>query len=223
MSSAEIVALGTGPSQMLRGLGQELQSSILKTPRRGPVALGELGLEGDTQSDRRFHGGGHQALYAYPIEHYASWCARLELNALPLCGLGENLTLRGILEEELSLGAHLRCGAVLLEVSAPRIPCVKLDMLLEDAQARSHMIASGHTGFYCRVLAGGSLEAGASLNIEAAPGPQLSIAELHLLGNGQLANEELARRALAHPALPPAFKQRIAKANAGLLPEESES
>lgn len=219
----QIIALGTGPCQILHGLGKELKSSILKTPRPGPIVLGELGLEGDTQSDPRFHGGPDQALYVYPFEHYANWCTHLGRNALPMCGLGENLTSRGILEEDLPLGTRLRSGAVLLEVSAPRIPCEKLDMLLGDARAGQYMIESGHTGFYCRVLAGGALAAGDVLAVEPPKEPGPTIGQLHRLGYGLLENAELARRALAHPALPAAFKKRLARATATLLADESES
>lgn len=37
-------------------------SAIAKTPTAGPVAVGRLGLSGDAQADRRFHGGPEKAV-----------------------------------------------------------------------------------------------------------------------------------------------------------------
>ena len=75
--------------------GREVQTGIFKEPVEGRVAVGELGLEGDVQADRRVHGGEDQAVYAYAIEDVDWWEAELGRELGPGF-FGENLTLRGV-------------------------------------------------------------------------------------------------------------------------------
>ena len=49
------------------------RSAILKSPVSGTEAVGPLGLDGDTQVDRRHHGGPHRALLAYSALSYTRW------------------------------------------------------------------------------------------------------------------------------------------------------
>jgi MOSC domain-containing protein YiiM len=52
-------------------------TAIDKRPVSGPVAVRRLGLEGDEQADRVYHGGVHQAVYAYAREDLDWWEADL--------------------------------------------------------------------------------------------------------------------------------------------------
>lgn len=61
------------------------QSAIHKRQVDGPLPLGQLGLEGDEQAEKRFHGGPDRALCHYPAEHYQFWAnAYPELESLLL-------------------------------------------------------------------------------------------------------------------------------------------
>ncbi|MNT03956.1 6-N-hydroxylaminopurine resistance protein [compost metagenome] len=66
--------------------------------------------------------------------------------------LGENLTIKGLLETDVCIGDVFELGKAIVQVSQPRQPCYKLtirhgvpDMLLKVQQ-------TGYTGFYFRVL-----------------------------------------------------------------------
>ncbi|TOL45030.1 MOSC domain-containing protein, partial [Vibrio parahaemolyticus] len=72
----------------------------------GLLALGQLGLEGDEQAEKRFHGGPDRALCHYPREHYHYW-----LNAYPeledlfvASAFGENISTQGMTEENVFIG-----------------------------------------------------------------------------------------------------------------------
>jgi MOSC domain-containing protein YiiM len=150
-----------------------IATGIHKAPVAGPVAVGKLGLAGDEQADLSVHGGLDQAVYAYPSEHYAFWAAqRLRVfkreEPLPAGSMGENLTLQGVLEKDVWVGDRLTIGDVVLEVTAPRSPCYKFAAKMGFAHAVKLMVQSGATGFYCRVLRTGHLQAGDAVAL--APG-----------------------------------------------------
>lgn len=157
--------------------GRPILTAIHKTPVAGPVRLTALGLEGDEQADLSVHGGLEKAVYAYPAEHYDFWrAARLDAGVggidTPLNpgALGENLTLRGLLENEVWVGDVLQFADCTLRVSQPREPCFKFNAAMGFNRAVKTMAESGFCGFYLSVDVPGTLQAGASF--ELIPGPR---------------------------------------------------
>ena len=95
---------------------------------------------------------------------------------LPPCYLGENLSLQGVLEDDLFIGDSLDFGDVVLRVTQPREPCSKLNAVLGYALAAKDMVQSGRCGFYLAVDKPGMLQAGTSF--EVIPGPRsISVAQ----------------------------------------------
>jgi MOSC domain-containing protein YiiM len=170
--------------------GRVLPSAFRKVPVTDAVPVGVQGLAGDEQADPTVHGGPSKAVYAYPAEHYAFWKtvraqARVALwDDTPAPGLlGENLTLRGLLEADAWIGDLLRLPDCTLAISEPRLPCAKLNAALGFAQAGKLMAQSGYCGFYLAVREPGSLAAGQ--RFEVVPGPRdVSIAELFRVRRG---------------------------------------
>lgn len=80
-----------------------------------------LGLTGDGQADLTVHGGEHQALYSYPLEHYGYWQNRLHIPQLAPGTFGENFTTSGLLENVTCVGDILSIGKELVQVTMPRI------------------------------------------------------------------------------------------------------
>ncbi len=148
-----------------------VRTGIHKQPAVGTVAVGRLGLAGDEQADQSVHGGLDKAVYAYPSEHYDFWntqrAARLKqpVDAVAIApgGLGENLTIEGILETDVWIGDRLLIGSTLLQVTEPRHPCFKLNAKLGFPHASKMMIQSGFSGFYLRVIDTGVVQAGEAI------------------------------------------------------------
>ena len=57
--------------------GKPVLTGIYKLPVPGRTWLGKLSLACDRQADLKVHGGEHQAVYSYPVEHYPHWQAVL--------------------------------------------------------------------------------------------------------------------------------------------------
>lgn len=164
--------------------GQSVLTGIRKQPVAMPVAVQPMGLAGDEQADLSVHGGLTKAVYAYPLAHYPFWQtvrAQARVAApdavLPPGAMGENLTIAGLLEDQLWIGDRLRLPGCELAVSEPRFPCFKFNAVMGFNQAAKLMTQSGYCGSYLAVIQPGQLQAGDE--IELIPGPrEVNIREL---------------------------------------------
>ena len=156
-------------------------SAITKTPvfsisNQVLIRCGLEGLQGDEHADLSVHGGQAKAIYCYPFEHYDYWKNAIEAPDIHLSrldqhgALGENLTIEGILEDQVFVGDVWKISDVELEVKAPREPCFKFYAIMRDRLAGKKMFSQGLCGWYFSVRSPGSLRAGAS--IEIFPGPR---------------------------------------------------
>ena len=187
------------------------RSAIAKTPVRGPVHVGPLGLEGDEQGDPKVHGGPDKAVHQYAQEHYVSW--RTELGALPVLAapgaFGENIASTGMTEHSLCLGDQVRVGSsVLLEVSQSRQPCWKLNDRFGVPTMARRMQDSGRTGWYYRVLQPGHLQAGDALVLVARPWPEWTLARIIDVLYHQPFDAAVLQ-ALAALPLPPSWQRMV--------------
>jgi len=180
------------------------RSAIAKSPRSGAVWIGELGIEGDEQGDRRVHGGIDKAVHHYPSGHYAAW--RAELGELPVLAapgaFGENLAGSGLDEGGVCLGDRFSFGGALLEVSQGRLPCWKLNDRFGVADMARRVQDSGRTGWYYRVLRAGSAQAGDLLALTERPCPDWPLQRLMRLLATRSMDPELLQEALALPLVP---------------------
>lgn len=191
--NARVVSVQVG---RIAPLGPDrVASGIVKHPVAGPVAVARLGLEGDEQADLSVHGGPDKAVYAYPASHYPRWAGeqpyladRLEPGAF-----GENLTIEGLVEDDLCVGDIHAIGSARLQVCQPRQPCYKFALRLNDARAPKAMVRSGRSGWYYRVLTEGSLRAGDAVERVERRHPELAFPRLvEIVNFGGATTEELA-------------------------------
>lgn len=174
------VNVGQPTAVKVRGVGgveHLVVSGIFKSPVEGPVHVRKWGLEGDGQADTRVingtqvHGGANKAVYVYPLAHYTEWTRELGRD-LSYGQFGENLTVDGLLEDEIRIGDLLRTDSgVLLRVTEPRGPCYKLDIRMQIPEFKERMIGTGWTGFYTSVEAEGAVAPGDGIErIQTDPG-----------------------------------------------------
>jgi len=157
------------------------RSGIYKKPVSGAVWASRTNLAGDGQADLSVHGGPDKAVYAYPSEHYPRWRAELGLAEMAFGGFGENLTVSGLLELEVSIGDVYRAGEALLQISQPRGPCWKLARRWGIKGLEKHFSVTGRTGFYLRVLQEGNVETGNGLELVERPAPEWTVLRAHRL------------------------------------------
>lgn len=191
----KILSVNTGRPRTLEWRGRILTSAIGKEPVAGPVRLTAEGVEGDVQADRRVHGGVDKAVYLYPREHYPLWEEFLGRELAP-GALGENLTSTGFLEEELHIGDQVEVGEALLQVSQPRLPCVKLAARYQRADLPKAFTEAGRPGIYFRVLREGRIRAGDEGRVIVRHPDAWSVARVfRLLTGGEVDRSAAARLA----------------------------
>jgi len=124
------------------------------------AAVTPLGVEGDWQNHRRFHGGPSRALLLVCSEVIE------QLTALgyPLYpgALGENVTMRGIDHRQMRSGQRFRLGECVVELTRVRVPCSELDVYgpaikgeIYDSQVKAGDTTSprwARSGFYASVV-----------------------------------------------------------------------
>jgi MOSC domain-containing protein YiiM len=127
-----------------------------------------LGLEGDSQRDRRHHGGPERALCLFSLEHVLA----LQADGHPIYpgATGENVTITGLPWESLTPGARLRLGSeVLLEVTGYASPCKNITAAFLDGAINeiSEKKFPGRSRVYTRVLRGGPIRPGDAVQLVA--------------------------------------------------------
>ena len=172
----QVLSLNVSPARALQINGAPVMTGIVKRGVAGRVAVKLLGLDGDEQVDPSVHGGLAKAVYAYPVEHYPFWqTVRAQARAadwdesLPHGFMGENLTLSGLLENQVYVGDLLRFPDCELAVSAPRYPCFKFNAVMGFNQAAKLMAANAWCGFYLAVRSPGTLGAGDPFELVHGP------------------------------------------------------
>jgi MOSC domain-containing protein YiiM len=134
----------------------------------GRVAVGELGLDGDVQVNRKYHGGEGQAVYAYAQEDADFWITELG-RELPAGRFGENLRTTGLDLVGAVLGEQWRIGTARFEVTAWRIPCANFARFWDVPDLVKRFAARGATGAYLRVLETGDVGAGDTVEVVSRP------------------------------------------------------
>lgn len=205
-----VVSVNVGRPRTVSHQGRSVRTAIYKEPVAGSVHIGRLNLDGDKQADLRVHGGEDKAVYAYPSEHYAYWSEQLA-REFPWGQFGENLSVEGLLEDDVCIGDVFRVGAARLEVTQPRTPCFKLAMKMQVDDFIERFGASLRVGFYLRVLEEGDVAAGAAVTREARGDGLLSVRDAFRLRFSAVVDREGLQRAVAVAALTGGWRRAYAQ------------
>lgn len=193
----KILSINVGRRRRLEGRNFDAETGIFKEPVAGPVQVGELGLEGDAIVDTRHHGGPDQAVYLYRQEDYDWWSDELGRELGPGT-FGENLTVTGLPAPGIAIGSRLVFDEVVLEATAPRIPCSTLAARMGDAAFVKRFMQVERPGIYCRVVSPGRLQPGDSFEVRAFQGDPVTTVEMFRDWHRKLSDVEV-RRYLAVP------------------------
>lgn len=195
--------------------GRAIETGIFKTSV-GDASVGRLGVSGDSVVNRKHHGGPDQAVYVYSAQDYAWWEAELDGELAPGT-FGENLTFADFGVGEVMIGDRWRLGEVLLETTAPRIPCATLGAKMADPEFPRRFRAARRPGFYARVVEPGPVRAGIEIQRIATTGT-IPLLELFDLVYDREADAPRLQRALLAPVAERAradLERRLARSVAG--------
>ena len=158
--------------------GNEVETTgIYKLPVQEPVEIKSLGIPTDAICDTKNHGGPDQAIYIYGMPDYAWWSKELGKELAPGT-FGDNLTINELESARFNIGDRLHVGSVILQVSAPRIPCSTLAARMGDPQFVKKYRQAERPGLYCRVIREGTVQTGNEVKVESYKGETLSILQM---------------------------------------------
>lgn len=178
----QVISVNVGRVVRASWAGRPQQTAIDKPSVAGPVRVHRLGLEGDGVGDPRFHGGVHQAVYAYAREDLDRWEG--ELGEPVRAGLfGENLTTTGIDLNETVLGERWRVGSTLLQPIETRTPCATFTKWMgrqgfDTTSWVRRFTRMARPGVYLRVLEEGEVKPGDAVLVEHRPDHGVTVATM---------------------------------------------
>ena len=185
--------------------GNEIETTgIYKLPVQEPVEIKSLGIQSDFICDQKNHGGSDQAIYVYGMSDYEWWSKELK-RELSAGTFGDNLTISELESAQFNIGDRLYVGSVILEVSAPRIPCSTLAARMGDPQFVKKYRQAERPGLYCRVIQEGTVQTGNEVKLERYAGETLSILQMFRDYYDNNKSEETLR---LHLRAPIAFRAR---------------
>jgi MOSC domain-containing protein YiiM len=206
-----VLSVNVGLPREVLWRGKPVTTAIWKEPVAGRVPLRRLNLDGDRQADLRVHGGQDKAVYAYPSEFYELWSReRPELELGPGT-FGENLTVEGLLDDDVCVGDRFQIGTAELVVTQPRLPCFKLGLRLGRDEFVTEFLERGLLGFYLAVAREGEVAAGDAI-VELWRDPRrFGVTEVARLYAADRDDVEAMRLAADHDALPENWREYFRK------------
>src|SRR5271170_3860820 len=201
-----LLSVNVGLPRDVAWRGKTVHTAVWKTPVQGRRVARRLNIDGDGQGDLAGHGGEHRAVFVYQIDSYRYWQAQLGRSDFSYGQFGENFTVDGLADDQVSVGDQYRIGEAVFEVTQPRVTCYRVGIRMDDPRMPALLISHHRPGFYFRVLREGAVQAGDEI-VQVAAGPEaMTVAEidglLYLPGHSR----ERVLSALRIPALPDGWK-----------------
>ena len=173
----QLISINLGVERTLQQKDYVEQTGIFKFPTNLPAQVTKQGLEGDVIVSKKNHGEPDQAVYVYGVADYKWWAKETGKEFAP--GIfGENLTIGDLESAQFNIGDYLHIGDVILQVTAPRIPCGTFAARMEDPEWVKKFRQAEHPGLYCRVIKEGTVKTGDSVSVEKYTGKTLSILQV---------------------------------------------
>ncbi len=171
-----IAAVRVGTAQRLDGNGR--RTAYMKHAIDGAARIHALGIDGDTQANKRVHGGPEKAVYGYPASGYDGWRADFpEMAGQFVAGaMGENLVVTGQDEASLCIGDILAIGSARLQIAQIRQPCSTFAAVLGTPKVVRAMTRSRRCGWYYRVVEAGVVQAGDGHDVIERWNPRWTVA-----------------------------------------------
>ena len=201
-----LLSVNIGEALGIKNARRSSKTGIYKQPTSTPVQVTLLGLEGNAVCNTKHHGGADQAVYLYGSEDYLWWANELGYMLEPGT-FGENLTLSDLLSAEYRIGDRFLVGQVILEVTAPRIPCGTLAARMGNTKFAERFQQAERPGLYCRVIQEGGVQEGDTVTLEPYVGQTVTAIEMFRNFYRKDQDEVTIRRYLAAPI---AIRARVA-------------
>lgn len=155
-------------------------SALIKDIYHNKLSIHKTGINNDSISDEKNHGGIEKAVFANAFSNYEIWENFLG-KKLNIGDMGENLTIKNFHEHSVCIGDIHHIGSCVLQVSQPRKPCAKLYKIHKHKDFTKFIFSCGLSGWYYRVLKAGECSLNDSIKVEKFENARVSIMQLNKL------------------------------------------
>ncbi|WP_041557715.1 MOSC domain-containing protein [Cellulophaga algicola] len=205
----KVISTNLGKSTTILWNGKEEQTGIYKYPTSEAIQLLNEDVANDTVIDRKHHGGVNKACYLYSADQYPYW-----KNLYPNLGwdwgmFGENLTIEGLDESELRIGATYKLGTALVQITQPREPCYKLGIRFNDSKIIKQFVTHNYPGTYVKVLETGTVTTGDDMILISQSKNSLTINQYYQFLFAKTKDPEVIQLILSNDTLPEYKKERL--------------
>lgn len=201
-----LLSVNVGMPKNVPWQGKSVYTGVWKFPVIGPAMVRRLNIDGDGQGDTAGHGGEQRAVLVYQIQSYRHWQRHFGRDDLGYGQFGENLTVDGLLDDEVCIGDRYRIGEAEFEVTQPRVTCYRVGMRFGEPELAALLVSHHRPGFYMRVVHEGRVQAGDRI-VRTRTGPgALSVADTDALLYLPGRDPAKLRLALDVPALSPGWQ-----------------
>jgi MOSC domain-containing protein YiiM len=173
MVNREIISLAIGKTKEYSWEHNKEQSAIGKNAVI-EAELKKSGFIGDGVANAEFHGGVDRAVCLYPYEHYPHW-EKIFNRRLQLPAFGENLTVRGMTEEEVCIGDIYKIGEAVIQVTQGRVPCSTISKFNQEQEFLNKVFETSLTGYFFRVLEEGTIRINSKIELVEQQASRISV------------------------------------------------
>ncbi|MET7899529.1 MOSC domain-containing protein [Streptomyces mirabilis] len=201
-----MLSVNVGMPKDVSWQGRTVHTGVWKFPVHGPARVRRLDIDGDGQGDTNGHGGEQRTVLVYQIQSYRHWQQYFGRDELGFGRFGEDLTVDGLLDDEVGIGDRYRIGETEFEVIQPRVTCYRVGLGLGEPELPALLVSHHRPGFYMRVIHEGHIQAGDPI-VQTRTGPgALSVADTDALLHLPDPEPAKLRLALRIPAFSPGWQ-----------------
>ncbi len=206
---ANIISIAAGKARDYAKGSKEFQSAYKKDIFLESAQVNKLGIIGDFQCDKRYHGGEDKALHIGSNIHFKNFKELYGKDMDPLA-MGCNIIIDNLTEKDICAGDIYEMGDIEIEITQPRQPCWKIGVLY-GKELKRFIEKQSATGWYVKVLKEGILKKSDKMVLKKRVS-NITIKELSLYLHKPPKDKELIEKILNTFALAEAYKNDLKKA-----------
>ncbi len=207
----KIISTNIAEPRTVSWRGHDIKTGIYKNPVEQPIFLGKEDVRHDAVIDRKHHGGEFKACYLFGADYYPEWKIKFPHLQWDWGMFGENLTVAGLDEEKLYIGAIYKLGTATIQISEPRQPCYKLGIKFGTQLVIKEFIHYGHPGTYVRILEEGEVKKGDSLILVEADKKAITTKQYNELVNSREKDPAVIKMAIHNDSIRKEKREKLEK------------
>ncbi len=208
---ANIISIATGEAKpyFRKSKNEEFESAYKKDQFFDSIEVNALGLKGDFQVDKRFHGGEEKAIHIGSALHFQRFQDNSE-TPLDKLSFGCNIFIDSFDEKDIYVGDIYTIGEIEIQVTQPRQPCWKIGVIF-DKEINKYIVRNHATGWYVKILKSGTIDSKNPMVLKQRL-TNIPIYDMSVYLHKPPSDEKLIEEILSYDFVAQAYKDDILKA-----------